>query len=207
MLIDPSGMMHWGWKIAIGVTVIALLFVATAMTGGAAMALLAATGSSGGYGVAAVILGSALSTATVDSGIGFVSGGFFSKIEGGSFIEGAADGFMWGSITGAVSGVISASFGMINVASRLATGVINFCSTIIASGGVTAIFGLITNTFDWGAVGISTLFGMIGLSVGAKFAAGIGLGIAESISQGTYSFYFDFTLLINNIKRTSNAYF
>lgn len=69
------------------------------MTGGAAA------------GVAGAIASSALSGAVIGAGSGAVIGGISSVANGGSFAEGASDGFMWGALGGAVTGGTTGALG------------------------------------------------------------------------------------------------
>lgn len=95
-------------------------------------------------------------------------------------LSGAAEGFMWGSITGVISD--AAGSAMSNVGSGLAA------YGKLGKLGYAGIQGLITGGFSWGSVGLSAMFGFAGGAIGiTKWGEGIrniivgaGLGLGES---------------------------
>ena len=95
-------------KWLIGALVIVTAAVLTVVSAGGFAAAGAAFAGAIGIGSAVSgttgFLASVTIGAIIAGGIGFFSGGFSSIINGGNFWDGAADGFMWGSISGALSG-------------------------------------------------------------------------------------------------------
>ena len=121
--IDPAGrgwFKDWGWKILVGVIIIAALVVATVLTAGAAGVgagavfgamfaggtITAAAGCSVAAATACTIFAGALGGAIIGGVAGFAFGGITISDSGamGWNINGAADGFMWGAIGGAITG-------------------------------------------------------------------------------------------------------
>ena len=97
MNIDPNGNawwnpFSWDWesigKIALGITIVAGLAVASMFTGGAASLIFAG--------------------AAISGGLGFLAGGISGILLGGG-LAGFADGALSGAITGAISGAIAVS--------------------------------------------------------------------------------------------------
>jgi RHS repeat-associated protein len=162
LVTDPVG------QVVLGTLIIAGLFAASVLTGGAASPLLLAA-SHALMGVAI----SASANAIVGAAFGYLNGD----------LEGAAEGFMWGAITGAVAGAASAGLGAVSIGSKV---LVAMGGNALISGGVTAAYGLATDSFSWADVGISMLFGGIGGRLGMKntrhireLAVGLGLGFAE----------------------------
>ncbi len=104
---DENGDIPNWLKWLIGAVVIVVAAVATVVTaGGFAAAGAAFAGVFTGVAVsgAAGFFASVTVGAVITAGISAVGSGFSSLISGGSFWDGAADGFMWGAVTGAISG-------------------------------------------------------------------------------------------------------
>ena len=105
---DNNGNIPNWLKWLIGGLVIIVAATLTIITAGGFAA--AGAAFAGAIGIGATVSGitgffaSVTIGAIIASGIGFFSGGFSSIITGGNFWDGAADGFMWGSISGAISG-------------------------------------------------------------------------------------------------------
>ena len=126
----------------------------------------------------------------ISAGVGLVAGGV--TYENGNVSwdwSGAAEGFMWGSITGVVSGALGSGLSNIgNGLSKLGYAATQGLINAGISGGLYTIQGLATNSFNPGDLAISIGFGLVGGSLGVtKFGKGIrnaavslGLGIAES---------------------------
>ena len=116
--VDENGDLPSWLKWLIGAFVIALSAFLTIVTAGGFAAAGVAfasvfTGASvGGFAGfwAGVTIG-----AVVAGGIGILSGGISSVIQGNNFMEGAADGFMWGTIGGALGGGFGTMFKSVTV--------------------------------------------------------------------------------------------
>ncbi|MDR2828651.1 MAG: hypothetical protein LBV51_04440, partial [Acholeplasmatales bacterium] len=172
-------------QIVIGVIVIAALAVATVFTAGAAgigvdaalvagftgASLTAAVGASAGAALAVTILSAAFTGAVIGSAVGFVAGGMtFTNGNIGWSWESAANGFMWGSITGAAAagGSVVSSIGS-NISKKVVFGIIQGTLNAGIGAGITAVQGLITNEFEWETVVISAFFGALGGVIGSIF--------------------------------------
>lgn len=78
---------------------------------------------------------------------------------------------MWRFITGVIAGVASSGLGTVAFSgSKLAIVGLQIAGNALISGGITAGQGLITRTFSWTDVGISSVFGSIGGGVGLKYS-------------------------------------
>ena len=104
MYTDENGQKWWHWLLGIAVIVGAAFFTVVTAGGfaaaGAAFAGVfagTATGISGFF--AGVTVGAAIGGI-----ISSIGGGLSSVLNGDNFWDGAANGFMWGTITGAISG-------------------------------------------------------------------------------------------------------
>lgn len=187
MYFDPSGHMpEWAMWVIGGVLLVGSIAL-TIATGGAAAGTVLAT----------------VHTIATGAMIGGITSAAISTIAGGISYEngvaswdwsGAAKGFMWGSITGVISG--AAGSALSNVGSGLAAygklgklgyaGIQGLINSGIA-GGLTAGQGLITGGFSWDSVGLSAMFGFAGGAIGmTKWGEGIrniivgaGLGLGE----------------------------
>ncbi|MDR2822802.1 MAG: RHS repeat-associated core domain-containing protein [Acholeplasmatales bacterium] len=179
MYIDPSGRAWWHW--VVGGLIIVGLAVAVVVTAGAAGVGIGAAfaagftggtlaGTSGVSLVAVTILSSGFAGSVMASGIGTFAGGFgFSDGKVTWDWNGASDGFMWGAITGAIGGAASEALsgigeglkhgGKFSVQAGINDGL---------SGGITALQGLITDSFSWLNVITSSGFGAVAGSFGAK---------------------------------------
>lgn len=165
--------LHWGWKIGLGAVIIIGLGVLTPFTGGLSS-----------------IVGAAFTGSLTSATVGFVAGGINSLLSGERFIDGAADGFMWGAITGAIGGGAGSALG--NIGKKLGKvgyALIQAGINSAVSGLITAGQSLITDNFSWGSVGLSMFFGGIGGALGThpvwgegarNISVGFGLGTAES---------------------------
>ena len=148
--------------------------------------------------------GTIVHTIATGAMIGGITSAAIGTIAGGISYEngvaswdwsGAAEGFMWGSITGVISG--AAGSALSNVGSGLTAfrklgklgyaGIQGAINSGIA-GALTAGQGLITGSFSWDSVGMSSLFGFAGGTIGiTKWGEGFrniivdaGLGLGES---------------------------
>ena len=194
MCFDPTGHMPEWVMWTIGGVLLAASIALTIFTAGAAAGTIAAS-------IHAIALGATISGLT-SAAIGTVAGGLtYSNGTVSWSWAGAAEGFMWGAVTGVISGAAGAALSSVgsnlinaskfaklakwNKAIHIASqGLIN--SAI--AGGLTAAQGLITNSFSWGSVLTSMAFGFAGGLVsptswgeGLKnVLIGIGLGLGES---------------------------
>ena len=188
MFVDPSGHMpEWAMWLVGGV-LLAGSIVLTIATGGAAAGTIWAT-------VHTIATGAMIGGIT-SATIGTIAGGISYENGVASWDwSGAAEGFMWGSITGVISG--AAGSALSNVGSSLASygklgklgyaGIQGLINSVIA-GGLTAGQGLITCDISWESVGLSAMFGFAGGAIGiTKWGEGIrniivgaGLGLGES---------------------------
>ena len=104
---DNGDIPNW-LKWLIGALIIVTAAVLTVVTAGGFAA--AGAAFAGAIGIGATVSGAAgfFASVTVGAviagGIGLLAGGISSAVSGGNFWDGAADGFMWGSIGGALSG-------------------------------------------------------------------------------------------------------
>ena len=112
--VDEIGDMPNWLKWLIGGIIIAAAAVLTVVTAGgfaaAGAAFAGALGIGSAVGGAAGFFAAATVGTIVVSGIGFFSGGMSSIITGGNFWDGAADGFMWGAISGVLAGGLGTLF-------------------------------------------------------------------------------------------------
>lgn len=188
MYADPSGHLpEWAMWV-IGGVLLAGSIALTIATGGAAAGTIAAT-------VHTIATGAMIGGIT-SAAIGTIAGGI--SYENGVVSwdwSGAAEGFMWGSITGVISG--AAGSALSNVGSGLTAlgklgklgyaGIQGAINSGIA-GALTAGQGLITGSFSWDSVGMSSLFGFVGGTIGItkwgegfrNIIVGAGLGLGES---------------------------
>jgi len=120
MNVDYDGMRWWRWVVG-AVVIAAAIALTVATAGGFAVAGAAFAGALGiktaKVAAGAIVVSKTTSLfaaaavgATIAGGIGIISGGVTSAIQGGNFWDGAATGFMWGAIGGAIGGGIG-SFG------------------------------------------------------------------------------------------------
>ncbi len=185
---DPSGHLpQWAMWLVGGVLLVGSIAL-TIATGGAAAGTIWAT-------VHTIATGAMIGGIT-SAAIGTIAGGISYENGVASWDwNGAAEGFMWGSITGVISG--AAGSALSNVGSCLAAygklgklgyaGIQGLINSGIA-GGLTASQGLITGGFSWDSVGLSAMFGFAGGAIGiTKWGEGIrniivgaGLGLGES---------------------------
>ncbi len=186
MRVDPNGNAWWHW--VIGGVLLAASIVATIVTGGAAAGTVAAA-------VHVIAMGATIGGVT-SAAIGTIAGGITYENGVASWDwNSAAEGFMWGSVTGVISGALGSALG--NIGSTLTklgkfgnlayAGVQGLINSGISSS-LTAIQGLLTNSFSWDSVGISAAFGFVGGAIGItkwgegfrNILVGAGLGISES---------------------------
>lgn len=105
MHCDQTGAAWWHWLIGALIIVAAVaLTIVTAGGFAAAGAAIAGVFTGVSVGGAAGFFAGVAVGATISSIVGLVAGGITSVINGGSFLDGAASGFMWGAISGAISG-------------------------------------------------------------------------------------------------------
>ena len=188
MYSDPSGHMpEWAMWLVGGVLLAGSIALTIATWGAASGTILAS--------VKAIAIGATISGIT-SAAIGTVAGGISYENGVASWDwSGAAEGFMWGSITGVISG--AAGSALSNVGSGLAAygklgklgyaGIQGLINSGIA-GGLTAGQGLITGSFSLDSVGLSAVFGFAGGAIGiTKWGEGVrniivgaGLGLGES---------------------------
>ena len=188
MYYDPSGHMpEWAMWLVGGVLLAGSIALTIATWGAASGTILAS--------VKAIAIGATISGIT-SAAIGTVAGGISYENGVASWDwSGAAEGFMWGSITGVISG--AAGSALSNVGSGLAAygklgklgyaGIQGLINSGIA-GGLTAGQVLITGSFSLDSVGLSAMFGFAGGAIGiTKWGEGIrniivgaGLGLGES---------------------------
>lgn len=219
MNIDPNGTSWWSdfWggvkdffdnpitQAVIGGLIIVGLGIATILTLGAAAPI---------TGLAASMVVGAFWGAVASATFGAISGGIqFSDGKIGWSWSGAANGFMWGAITGGIAGAAGAWLGNISFmkaavenGSKFARA-INFGFQVISnsalSASVTTIQGLITNNFSWTDVAFSAAFGALGGALGnwlsgtkwekgiRGFMIGFGLTGLESVTAFLYYLYGD----------------
>jgi len=188
LYVDPSGHMpEWVMWFIGGVLLVGSI-VLTIATGGAAAGTIVAT-------VHTIATGAMIGGIT-SAAIGTLAGGITFENGVASWDwSGAAEGFMWGSITGVISGAAGSSLSNVGKSFSIMGKFKNLCyagtqglinSTIASC--LTAIQGLITGSFSWDSVGLSFAFGFAGGSIGiTKFGegiknifVGIGLGLGET---------------------------
>ena len=137
----------------------------------------------------AVVVGAAIGAAT-GAIVGGLIGGYTSVKSGGTFEEGAADGFFWGSIGGAVSGAVA------GVASATGAGLLGMSA---AEGIVNAGMYTAETTYDGGKVSAAGI--ALSFTTGAVVSAG-SVVLAGKASQGLGKLP---SLLKNGSKQTVNA--
>ena len=185
---DPSGHMpEWAMWVIGGVLLAGSIALTIATSGAAAGTVLATVH---------IIATGAMIGGITSAAIGTIAGGISYENGVASWDwSGAAEGFMWGSITGVISG--AAGSALSNVGSRLAAygklgklgyaGIQGLINSGIA-GGLTAGQGLITGGFSLDSVGLSAMFGFAGGAIGItkwgegirNIIVGVGLGLGES---------------------------
>jgi hypothetical protein len=188
MYVDSSGHMpEWAMWVIGGVLLVGSIALTIATGGAAAGTVLA---------IVHTIATGAMIGGITSAAIGTIAGGISYENGVASWDwSGAAEGFMWGSITGVISG--AAGSALSNVGSGLAAygklgklgyaGIQGLINSGIA-GGLTAGQGLIAGGFSWDSVGLSVMFGFAGGAIGiTKWGEGIrnlivgaGLGVGES---------------------------
>jgi len=137
MFIDENGHMPKWLKLAIGIGVIGGSLIVTLATGGAAAGTLLASIHSVSSGV---LLGSSISAV-----IGMTAGGLKLDENGiGWNLDNAVTGFMIGSITGAISGGVNATLGVVGLSneSYLARGIMAGTDSLLGLGGYFAQNGI-----------------------------------------------------------------
>lgn len=187
---DPTGHLpEWAmWTIG-GVLLVASIAV-TICTAGAASGTIAAT--------AHVLASGAMISGLTSATIGTVAGGLsYQNGQATWSWSGAAEGFMWGSITGVASGIAGSALSSVgNGLAKMGTlgklgyaGIQGLINSGIAAG-LTSAQGLLTNSFSWDGVLLSSAFGFAGGTIGISEKWGTGfrsvlVGIGLSISEST----------------------
>ena len=188
MFVDPTGCLpQWAMWVIGGVLLVGSI-VLTIVTGGAAAGTIAAS-------IHAIATGAMIGGIT-SAAIGTIAGGLTYKNGVASWNwSGAAENFMWGAITGVISG--AAGSAVSNVGRGLSAlgkmGKLGYASIqgVINSGiagRLAVVQGLITNSFSWESVGLSAMFGFAGGAIGTtkwgegfrNILVGAGLGLGES---------------------------
>ena len=194
---DPSGHIPQWLMWTIGGIILASSIALTIITAGAAAGTVAAS-------IHAIATGAMVSGIT-SATIGTLAGGLTYENGNAEWDWlGAAEGFMWGSVTGTISGATGtalsgvggglSSFGKIG---KLCYAGIQGLINSGISGGLTAIQGLATESLSWDSVGLSLAFGFTGGIVGPtkwgeglrSILVGIGLGLCEGSSGEIIEWY------------------
>lgn len=173
MHIDPTGAAWWHW--VIGAAVIAVAVAAVVLTGGAAIAV-------------AGLVGAGIGATT-----GAVFGGMVYDEEGNLSWDWdeASKGFAWGAGTGFVAGAAGAALSSVGTGLGIVAKLgIQAGINGTISGGLTAIQGVIQNSFSLSDVGLSFGFGAVSGAIGAtkwggQLARSIGIGFGLGVAQGS----------------------